>query len=158
MVTDSPPSQLLLSYFQKLVSDLLVLAGRFEGPKKKIMMSYKREIPKLNTDNFSSWQGLMRLHLATISDSGCKYLDAKYKTPIDTLSFEDLAKKKNHSIMMIDIASALSYEEFDEIKDCKSAFDMWNKLKDIYGGDANVRKAKAESLRGQFYQMRMRED
>ena len=35
---------------------------------------------------------------------------------------------------------------------------MWNKLKDIYGGDENVRRAKAESLRGQFDQMRMRED
>ena len=50
--------------------------------------------------------------------------------------------------MMIDIASALSYEEFDEVKDCKTSFEMWNKLKDIYGCDDNVRRAKAESLRG----------
>ena len=50
--------------------------------------------------------------------------------------------------MMIDIASALSYEEFDEIKDCKNAFEMWKKLKEIYRGDDNVRRAKAESLRG----------
>ena len=60
--------------------------------------------------------------------------------------------------MMIDIAYALSYEEFDEIKDYKTTFKMWNKLRDIYGGDDNVRRAKAESLRGQFDQMRMRED
>src|SRR5271154_688374 len=60
--------------------------------------------------------------------------------------------------MMIDIASALSYDEFDDVKDCKTAFEMWNKLKDIYGGDGNVRRAKAESLRGQFDQMKMRED
>ena len=60
--------------------------------------------------------------------------------------------------MMIDIESALSYEEFDDIKDCKSTFDMWNKLEEIYGGDDNVRRAKAESLRGKFDQMRMRED
>ena len=50
--------------------------------------------------------------------------------------------------MMIDIASGLSYEEFDEIKDCKSTHEMWIKLKEIYGGDDNVRKAKAKSLRG----------
>ena len=36
----------------------------------------------------------MRLHLATISDLGCKYLDAKYKNPTGTLSVEDNAKKK----------------------------------------------------------------
>ena len=49
--------------------------------------------------------------------------------------------------MMIDIASTLSYAEFDEIKDSKTAFYMWNKLKKIYGGDENVKRAKAKSLR-----------
>ena len=39
---------------------------------------------------------------------------------------------------MIDIASPLSYEDFDEVKDCKTTFEMWKKLKDICGGDDNV--------------------
>ena len=52
------------------------------------------------------------------------------------------------SMMMIDLSSALSYEEFDEIKDYKSANAMWKKMKEIYGGDDNVRRAKAEILRG----------
>ena len=47
-------------------------------------MSYKREIPKLNRDNFATWQRLMRLNIATISDLGYKYLDTKYKTPTRT--------------------------------------------------------------------------
>ena len=92
----------------------------------------------------------MRLYLATIHDLGCKYLDEEYKNPAGTLSVGDLTKNKNHNIMMIDIASTLSYDEFDGIKDCKIAFDMWNKLKDIYGGDDNVRRAQEEILRGQF--------
>ena len=119
-------------------------------------MSYKREISRLNKNNFSAWQGLMKLHLATIGDTGLKYLDEKYEEPSGTLSVNDIAEKKTHNNMMIDIASALSYEEFDDIKDYKTAFDMWNKLKEIYGGDDNVKRAKAESLRGQFDQMRMR--
>ena len=61
--------------------------------------------------------GLMRLHLASIGDSGCKYLDEEYVAPIRTLSVGDIAEKKNHNTMMIDIASTLSYEKFDEIKD-----------------------------------------
>ena len=80
-----------------------------------IRMSYRREIPKLNRDNFVALQGLMRLHLGSISDSSCKYLDTEYKTPSRTLLVEDIAEKKNHNIMMIDIASALSYVEFDEV-------------------------------------------
>ena len=35
---------------------------------------------------------------------------------------------------------------------------MWTKWKDIYGGDENVRRAKLESLRCHFDQMKMRED
>ena len=51
---------------------------------------------------------------------------------------------------MIDIAYALSYAKFDEVKDCKTTHAIWIKLKDIYGGDENVTRAKVESLRGQF--------
>ena len=50
--------------------------------------------------------------------------------------------------MMIDIASTLIYAEFDKIKDNKSAYAMWNRIKEIYGGDDNVKRAKAESLKG----------
>ena len=60
-----------------------------------------------NRDNFAAWQELMRLDMATISDSSCTYLDAKYKTPNGTLLVLDIFEKKNHNIMMIDIASAL---------------------------------------------------
>ena len=49
---------------------------------------------------------------------------------------------------MIGIAFSLSYAKFDEVKDCKIAHEMWNELKDIYGGDDNVKRAKVESLRG----------
>ena len=100
----------------------------------------------------------MRLHLASIGDTGLKYLDAEYVQPSSTLCVNDIVEKKTHNNMMIDIASALSYEEFNEIKDCKTAHAMWNKLKEIYGGDDNVRRAKVDILRGQFDQMRMRED
>ena len=64
------------------------------------------------------------------------------------MSVNDIVEKKTHNNMMINIASSLSYEEFDDIKDWKTIFEMWNKLKEIYGGDDNVRREKAESLRG----------
>ena len=53
-------------------------------------MSYKREIPRLNRDNFSAWKGLMKLHLATIGDTWLKYLDEKYEEPTGTLSVNDI--------------------------------------------------------------------
>ena len=59
---------------------------------------------------------------------------------------------------MIDITSALIYAKFDEVKDYKTTHEMWIKLKDIYGGDENVIRAKEESLREKFDQITMRED
>ena len=105
-------------------------------------MSYKREIPRLNRDNFLEWQGLMRLHLASIDDSGPKYLDAEYVEPTDTLFINGITEKKTHNNMMIDISFSLSHAKFDEVKYCKKAHEMWIKLKEIYGGDDNVRRAK----------------
>ena len=70
MVNDSSPLSINPSTFLK-IGITLVLVGRFQGSKLKIKMSYKREIPRLNKDNFSAWQGLMRVHLASIGDLGC---------------------------------------------------------------------------------------
>ena len=83
----------------------------------------------MNRDNFVAWQGLMRLHLGSINNSGCKYIDVEYKAPKGTLSVEDIAEKKNHNVMIIDIASPLNYAKFDEIKGWETTFEMWNKLK-----------------------------
>ena len=59
--------------------------------------------------------------------------------------------------MMIDIASSLNYSEFDEVKDCPTTFEMWEKLQKFYGGDKNVQRAKVNSLRGKFDQIKMKE-
>ena len=43
------------------------------------------------------------------------------------------------------------------IKGLDSAKKMWDALDIIYGGDKNVQRAKLESLRGKFDDMRMEE-
>ena len=58
---------------------------------------------------------------------------------------------------MLEIASTLSYAEFDDIKGYDSAKKMWDALHTIYEGDKNVLRAKAENLRGKFDDMRMHE-
>ena len=59
---------------------------------------------------------------------------------------------------MLEIASALSYSKYEDIKNCANAKLMWDKLATIYGGDTNVNRAKAKSLRGKFDDMRMLEN
>ena len=58
---------------------------------------------------------------------------------------------------MLEIASALSYDKFDDIKGYDTIKKMWDALYTIYGGDKNILIAKAKSLRGKFDDMRMEE-
>ena len=43
---------------------------------------------------------------------------------------------------MLEIASALSYVEYDDIKGCGIAHQIWETLSNIYGGDDNVKEPK----------------
>ena len=58
---------------------------------------------------------------------------------------------------MFEISSALTYVEFDDIKGLDNAKKMWDSLTTIHGGDANVQRAKDDSLKGKFDDMRMEE-
>ena len=58
---------------------------------------------------------------------------------------------------MLEIASALSYVKFDDIKGLDNVKEMWDALTTIYGGDTNVLTTKIESLKGKFDDMRMEE-
>ena len=65
--------------------------------------------------------------------------------------------KKEHNQSMLEISSTLSYVEYDDIKECDTIHKMWETLSNIYGVDDNVKRAKRESLRGKFNDMKMEE-
>ncbi|GLJ28203.1 hypothetical protein SUGI_0553970 [Cryptomeria japonica] len=58
---------------------------------------------------------------------------------------------------MIEITSALTDSEFNDLEGFNNAKAMWNKLTSMYGGDEHVQRGKADSLRGQLESMRMNE-
>ncbi|GLJ25519.1 hypothetical protein SUGI_0488560 [Cryptomeria japonica] len=58
---------------------------------------------------------------------------------------------------MIEITSALTDSEFNDLEGCIDANTMWTKLISVYGGDEHVQREKVDSLRGQLESMRMNE-
>ena len=117
----------------------------------------KRDVPKLNRDNFTAWKILMKLHLGSISDYAKTSITIDHVDPTRPLTANNLSKKKEHNQAILEIASALSYVVYDDIKGCDTAHKMWIVLSTIYRGDQNVQKAKRESLRGKFDDMKMEE-
>ena len=97
----------------------------------------KREVPKLNKGNFSTWKILMKLHLGGIGDHAQNYITIEHVHPT-TPTTDDMRNKKEHNQAMLEIASTLSYVEFDDIKDIDSTKKMWDALKTINGEDKNV--------------------
>ena len=98
----------------------------------------KREVSKLNRDNFAVWQSLMKLYLGSIGDHEQKKITIEHVDLAGAPTKEDMKKKKEHNQAMMEIAFALSYVEFDDIKGYKNAHQMWEAFSNIYGGDENV--------------------
>jgi hypothetical protein len=54
--------------------------------------------------------------------------------------------------------NGLSDTVFTKVSHCKSAKEIWDKLQNIYEGDTKVKEAKIQTYRGQFEQLKMKED
>ena len=56
----------------------------------------KREVPKLNKDNFPAWKSLMKLHLGGIGDHAQSCITVEHVDPT-TPTAKDMRKKKEHN-------------------------------------------------------------
>ena len=56
----------------------------------------KREVPKLNRDNFPTWKSLMKLHLGGIGDHVQSSIIVEHFNPVGVPTVEDM-KKKEHN-------------------------------------------------------------
>ena len=99
----------------------------------------------------------MKLHLGSIGDYAHTSITVDHVDPVGPLTADDLSKKKEHNQAILEIASTLSYVKYDDIKGCDTTCKMWKNLSTIYGGDDNVQRAKRESLRRKFDDMKMEE-
>ena len=98
----------------------------------------------------------MKLHLGGIGDYAQECITIEH-VDATTPTVDDMRKKKEHNQAMLEIAFALSYAEFDNIKGIDIAKKIWDALDTIYGGDKNVQRAKLESLKGKFDDIKMEE-
>ena len=99
----------------------------------------------------------MKLHFGGLGDHAQSTITIEHADRARVITAEDLGKKKEHNQAMLEIVSSLGYVEFYDIKSLDSAKKMWDALTTIYGGDTNVLRDKAKSLKGKFDDMRMQE-
>ena len=56
------------------------------------------------------------------------------------------------------LLNGLSETVFTKVAHCKSTKEIWDKLRNIYEGDTKVKATKLQTYRGQFEQLKMKED
>ena len=59
---------------------------------------------------------------------------------------------------MYAILGGLAGSEFVKVMHCESTKELWDKLKNIYEGDAKVKNAKLQSYRSPFESLKMEEN
>ena len=77
---------------------------------------YRREVQRLNTENFVSWKDSMKPHISRIGYNVTHWLEHEYTTPIGPLNVKKMNEKRNQNSLMIEIASTLNDVESDDIK------------------------------------------
>jgi hypothetical protein len=65
---------------------------------------------------------------------------------------------QNNSKAKNALLNGLSETIFTKVARCKSTKEIWDKLQNIYEGDSKVKATKLQTYRGQFEQLKMKED
>jgi hypothetical protein len=71
---------------------------------------------------------------------------------------KELKLGQNNSKATNALLNGPSETVFTKFAHCKSAKEIWDKLRNIYEGDTKVKEAKLQTYRGQFEQLKMKED
>jgi hypothetical protein len=65
---------------------------------------------------------------------------------------------QNNSKATNSLLNGLSEIVFTKVAHCKSAKEIWDKLRNIYEEDTKVKETKLQTYIGQFEQLKMKED
>ena len=82
-----------------------------------------------------------------------------YKEPIGLPTNERAIKLgKNNSKATNALLNGVGEAIFTKVAHCKSTKEIWDKLQNIYEGDSKFKATKLQTYRGQFEQLKMKED
>ncbi|XP_059068920.1 uncharacterized protein LOC131859326 [Cryptomeria japonica] len=109
--------------------------------------------------NYAFWSIKMKAYLNALGYDVWQSVVDGY-TPPSTPPTDTTGKRKSENNAKAEHAllCSLADFEFTKVMHCKSAKEIWNKLKGIYEGDEKVREAKLQSLRMKYESLKMKED
>lgn len=98
----------------------------------------------------------MKIYIKGLGAQYWNHVINKYVSPTTSPLTLDEIKERQENIQALEaIVSTLSNFEYIDVHGLETAFEVWEKLELIYGGDEHVQREKEESLRSKFDDMKM---
>jgi hypothetical protein len=120
---------------------------------------YKNGIPQFDGKNYAFWSRRMKTYVQAQGFDVWKSVVDGYKEPATPPTDNDGKKlSQNNSRDKNSILNGLVDSVYVKVMHCDSAKEIWDKLQNVYEGDAKVKGAKLQTYRGQFEQLKMKED
>jgi hypothetical protein len=121
--------------------------------------SYKNGIPQFDGQKYSFWSIRMKAYIQAQGFQVWQSIVDGYTVPtVPPTSDKAVKLGENNSKAINALLNGLSDMVFTKVAHCKSAKEIWDKLQNIYEGDSKVKTAKLQTYRGQFEQLKMKED
>jgi hypothetical protein len=120
---------------------------------------YKNVIPQFDGHKYAFWSIRMKTYIHAQGFQVWQSIVDGYTTPTIPLT-NDKAMKcgENNSKAKNALLNGLSDTIFTKVAHCKSAKEIWGKLRNIYEGDTKVKATKLQTYKGQFKVLKMKED
>jgi hypothetical protein len=121
--------------------------------------SYKNGIPQFDGQKYAFWSIRMKTYIQTHGFQVWQSIVDGYTAPTVAPTNDKAVKlSENNSKAINALLNGLGDTVFTKVAHCKSAKEIWGKLQNIYEGDSKVKAAKLQTYRGQFEQLKMKED
>eukprot|EP00253_Pinus_taeda_P020209 PITA_20209 len=127
------------------------------------MNNYEREAsikpPIFDGTNFVYWKVRVTAYLQSLGTEVWDIIETRYTFPSATPT--DLAEKKKYETnakAVNTLLGCLSQSEFVKVMQYKSAKEIWDKIVLSYEGDDQVKRAKLQTLRIQYENLKMYND
>jgi hypothetical protein len=121
--------------------------------------SYKNGIPQFDGKKYAFWSIRMKAYIPTQGFQVWQSIVDGYTTPTVPPTNDKAVKLGENNFKAINsLLNGLSDTVFTKVVHCKSAKDIWDKLQNIYEGDSKFKATNLQTYRGQFKQLKMKED
>jgi hypothetical protein len=120
---------------------------------------YKNGIPQFDGQKYAFWIIRIKTYIHAHRFQVWKSIVYGYTVPtVPPTNDKAMKLGENNSKATNALLNGLNDMVFTKVSHCKSDKDIWDKLQNIYEGDTKVKASKLQTYRGQFKQLKMKED